>query len=880
MTDDSRNDWDVSSSGDESLQSIPKPNIQVPEGKAKGKSKEDNPTIKRRCVGSACIACRKRKSKCDGNVPSCAACSSVYHTPCVYDPNSDHRRKGVYKKDIDNLRTRNITLQTLIHAILNYSDDDVYELVRQIRSCDSLEDVAESITAGEKGLALATAQDTTAGEPAAGDGDVETDIFETELAGKMSELMLDGSVKFIGGTSHLIFLPPGSELDESNSFLPGTGMDPSSNFFVASWTRVTDDMNLIGHLMTMYFTWHYAYFTTLSKDLFYRDYTAGRSSQYCSSLLVNAMLALGCHFTSWEGARQDPKDPATAGDHFFKEAKRLILEYDEHEKAKLCTVQALALMSVREAGCGREGKGWVYSGMSFRMAYDLGLNVDATSLGAYRFTEEEIDARRMTFWGCFLFDKCWSNYLGRQPQLSSPHISVPKFEIFPTEEAETWSPYTDSGVVREHTQPARTRAVALQISKLCEISNDLLVFFYHPAPLDRHRSKQTELKRLSDVHTRLEAWRKGLPKEMDAKEGQLPPVLLMHMFHQLLFIHLYRPFLKYTKSTTVLPPHVSPRKLCTQAASAISKILRIYKRSYGLRQVCNIVIYIAHSACTIHLLNLPEKNAKRDVIHGLRNLEEIAESWLCARRTLRILELTANKWHIDLPSEAAAIFERTHLRWGSWGSWDHGSPSSVSEGSPSIPKSRLSPAAPARHSTPGDSPAPTRQKDSQSPAPSHPIASQFQPSQFNNTAYMPSTDQEHRGYSQSADQTQLISDMQVPFPSNSSAQQKTDVWGIAQDIPCNTSNGSNSPAPITNASPAPIFHPSTHNVVEESQDWWLAAPSALALGLDSWGEGWGIGTTAEGDINLSYRMNIGPDMHLSGLPPEATQPYGYANKPS
>ena len=281
----------------------------------------------------------------------------------------------------------------------------MYELVRQIRSCDNLEDVAESITAGEKGLALATAQDTTAEEPSAGDGDLENDIFETELAGKMSELMLDGSVKFIGGTSHLIFLPPGSELDESNSFLPSIGMGPSPDYYVANWTRVTDDQNLIGHLMTMYFTWHYAYFTTLSKYLFYQDYRMRRSSQYCSSLLVNAMLALGCHFTSWEGARQNPKDPATAGDHFFKEAKRLILEHDEHEKAKLCTVQALALMSVREAGCGREGKGWVYSGMSFRMAYDLGLNVDATSLGAHRFSEEEIDARRITFWGCFLFDK-------------------------------------------------------------------------------------------------------------------------------------------------------------------------------------------------------------------------------------------------------------------------------------------------------------------------------------------------------------------------------------------------------------------------------------------------------------------------------------------
>jgi hypothetical protein len=117
------------------------------------------------------------------------------------------------------------------------------------------------------------------------------------------------------------------------------------------------------------------------------------------------MLALGCHFSSWTGARQNPEDSATAGDHFFKEAKRLILEHDEHEKAKLCTVQALALMSVREAGCGREGKGWVYSGMSFRMAYDLGLNVDDSTLGNNKFTEEEVDARRVTFWGCFLFDK-------------------------------------------------------------------------------------------------------------------------------------------------------------------------------------------------------------------------------------------------------------------------------------------------------------------------------------------------------------------------------------------------------------------------------------------------------------------------------------------
>ena len=48
--------------------------------KKKGRASRDAPSIKRRCVSTACIACRKRKSKCDGNTPSCAACSSVYGT--------------------------------------------------------------------------------------------------------------------------------------------------------------------------------------------------------------------------------------------------------------------------------------------------------------------------------------------------------------------------------------------------------------------------------------------------------------------------------------------------------------------------------------------------------------------------------------------------------------------------------------------------------------------------------------------------------------------------------------------------------------------------------------------------------------------------------
>ena len=123
--------------------------------------------------------------------------------------------------------------------------------------------------------------------------------------------------------------------------------------------------------------------------------------------------------------------------------------------------------------------------------------------------------------------RCWSNYLGRLPQLPLSSMGVPKFDVFPNEEAELWSPYTDSGLDDALGQPSRTRAVALQISALCEISCNLVSYFYNPTRLEKPSSKQAELAKLSELHTRLEAWRKSIPKEMEPREGQLPNILVM-----------------------------------------------------------------------------------------------------------------------------------------------------------------------------------------------------------------------------------------------------------------------------------------------------------------------------------------------------------------
>lgn len=126
--------------------------------------------------------------------------------------------------------------------------------------------------------------------------------------------------------------------------------------------------------------------------------------------------------------------------------------------------------------------------------------------------------------------------------------------------------------------------------------------------------------------------------------------------------------------------------------------MRLYKRTYGLRQICNIAVYIVHSACTIHLLNLPEKTAKRDIIHGVKHLEEIAEDWLCARRTLSILSVLARKWKIDLPEEASTVFTRTDTKFGHFSTADVPSPKFelvvATPPSNSAPSPQLAPARP------------------------------------------------------------------------------------------------------------------------------------------------------------------------------------------
>ncbi|KAJ0279367.1 hypothetical protein COL940_006777 [Colletotrichum noveboracense] len=164
-----------------------------------------------------------------------------------------------------------------------------------------------------------------------------------------------------------------------------------------NWTNITEDGSLVQHLLALYFCWEYPTFASLSKEHFLRDFQNG-ISRYCSPILVNALLALGCRFSSKSSTRANPSDPYTSGDHFFKEAQRLFYLEDDHHT--LTTIQALGIMSIREASCGRDSESWYYAGQSIRLAIEMGLH-QLQDDGDH----DEFAVQAATFWGAFALDQ-------------------------------------------------------------------------------------------------------------------------------------------------------------------------------------------------------------------------------------------------------------------------------------------------------------------------------------------------------------------------------------------------------------------------------------------------------------------------------------------
>lgn len=117
------------------------------------------------------------------------------------------------------------------------------------------------------------------------------------------------------------------------------------------------------HLVELYFTWQDPLFHVVDRNVYEEAKVAWRErmedTSYYSEALRNAICALGAAFDARHHAAF-VTFPRSLADFFADRAKALLeIELDS---PCVATIQTLVLLSSHDIGCGRDARGWLFSG--------------------------------------------------------------------------------------------------------------------------------------------------------------------------------------------------------------------------------------------------------------------------------------------------------------------------------------------------------------------------------------------------------------------------------------------------------------------------------------------------------------------------------------
>lgn len=88
---------------------------------------------KRTVTLGACVACRKRKSKCDGNRPNCTCCVQK-DTECVYELGPNEKPSQAMKRKNEEMQGELSNLRQLYDFLRLRPEEEAMEILRRIRA--------------------------------------------------------------------------------------------------------------------------------------------------------------------------------------------------------------------------------------------------------------------------------------------------------------------------------------------------------------------------------------------------------------------------------------------------------------------------------------------------------------------------------------------------------------------------------------------------------------------------------------------------------------------------------------------------------------------------------------------------------------------------
>ncbi|KAF4415858.1 pathway-specific regulatory [Fusarium acutatum] len=252
--------------------------------------------------------------------------------------------------------------------------------------------------------------------------------------------------------------------------------------------------------------------------------------------------------------------------------------------------------TAREIGRGSVSQAWLYGGMAFRVAIDIGLF--SPSSGKF----EDIvwmQLGRHLAWSCFFWDKTLSLYLGRTPSLPEP----PKWDPALPEEPETelWPPYPipdDEALQSYQPRPSHLLLCFAYTCKISLIINDIL--------------------------------------------------FTQQMLYHTTIILLHRPFLN----------NPTCWRACQEASQAVEQLLQLLDNTFGFQRFTYIMAYCTYTAATVIVQDM--KNGRPDTTQRfkmfMRALNAMTVSCPGIQRSIDIL--TRGLGAVSVEQESPAFPEQ------------------------------------------------------------------------------------------------------------------------------------------------------------------------------------------------------------------------------
>jgi Fungal specific transcription factor domain len=312
---------------------------------------------------------------------------------------------------------------------------------------------------------------------------------------------------------------------------------------------------------------------------------------------------------------------------------RVSLGLETLKPSSIPAIQALLQQSAREIVFARSSQGWLYAGMAFRMAFDIGIHLPSDKLQLFvkSLSAEDIEIRKRLFWSCYTWDKIVSLYLGRMPGFTPSTEDVPLSFMDDYSDKDLWAPYygetpDPATAVAANYPPCPGYVVSCfrHLCKLCVILNDLMQDIYSSSAAARRNMEDTDRHTTADAKAANEApfikisrdlrdWWISLPSHLRIPPDQMPqlapPVHIMSLnltYHTTLIL-LHRPVILGTKDLAQAAAQRS-YQVSIDATAAIHDLLMLQANTFGLSHVSYLNAYSAYIAATIAVLRFEREH--------------------------------------------------------------------------------------------------------------------------------------------------------------------------------------------------------------------------------------------------------------------------------